>query len=509
MDDLYNNLKIYETEVKGSSSPSQNSQNVAFVSSNSSGSTNQAHGSNSANTDSMSDAKMAMLTMRARIFLNKTGRKISANGSETIWFNKSKWKQQRQKLWWLKMDLGMTGVTRLKKDLQTLHLWPILLQVLQAQILRAYKACLESVQARLDVYKKNEAIFEEDINILKLNVMLRDNALTELRKKFEKAEKEIDDLKLTLEKFKNSSKNQGKLLEIQVSDKLKTGVGYDSQVVDSQVFDSQVNDKYKTGEGYHAVPPPYTGNFMLHKSDLVLADEDDYVFSESVTSVLVVATSKAKTSELKPKESVKKVENNKQAKYPRKNSQSPRGNHRNWNNLMTQKLGSSFEFKNKACFVCGGFNHLIKDCDFYKKKMAKKPVWNNARRVDHQNSQRLTHPHSKRNFVPRSVLMKSGLKTLNTARQNSSRAAVSVNIARPINTAYPRPTVNYARPASNVFNIAHSHVRRSFNKFTTNKNNNLNEKVNTVRGNVTTVWPKAVVSDNKGHEANTVKASAC
>ncbi|GJX40188.1 putative ribonuclease H-like domain-containing protein [Tanacetum coccineum] len=309
-------------------------------------------------------------------------------------------------------------------------------------------------------------------------------------------------------------------------------------------------------KGYHAVPPPYTGNFMPPKPDLVLADEDEYVFSESVTSVPDIATSKAKTSESKPKsvsepliedwisdsedenetepkskqrkssfakvefvksnehvksprESVKKVENNKQAKYPRKNSQSPRGNQRNWNNLMTQKLGSNFEFKNKACYVCGSFNHLIKDCDFYEKKMAEKPVWNNAKRVNHQNSQRMTHPHPKRNFVPRAVLMKSGLKTLNTAGQNSSRAAVSVNTARPINTAYPRPTVNCARPASNVFNRAHSHVRRPFNKFTTNKNSNFNERVNTVRGNVTTVGPKAVVSDNKGNEANVVKASAC
>ncbi|GJU44336.1 hypothetical protein Tco_1201602 [Tanacetum coccineum] len=97
MDDLYNNLKIYETEVKGSSSSNQNSQNVAFVSSNNSSSSNQAYGSNSVNTDSMSDVidaddleemdlkwEMAMLTMRARIFLNKTGRKINANGSETI-----------------------------------------------------------------------------------------------------------------------------------------------------------------------------------------------------------------------------------------------------------------------------------------------------------------------------------------------------------------------------------------------------------------------------------------
>ncbi|GKD12706.1 ribonuclease H-like domain-containing protein [Tanacetum coccineum] len=210
-----------------------------------------------------------------------------------------------------------------------------------------------------------------------------------------------------------------------------------------------------------------------------------------------------------PRESVKNVKNKKQAKYPRKNSQSPRGNQRNCNNLMTQKLGSNFEFKNKACYECGSFNHLIKDCDSHEKKMVEKPVWINARRVNHQNSQRMTHPHPKGNFVPKAVSMKSGIKTLNTAGKNFSKAAVSVNTARPINTAYPRLTVNSARLASNVFIRAHTHVRRPFNKSTTNKNNNLKEKVNIVKGNVTTTWPKAVVSDNKENKANDIKASAC
>ncbi|GJY75180.1 putative ribonuclease H-like domain-containing protein, partial [Tanacetum coccineum] len=338
---------------------------------------------------------------------------------------------------------------------------------------------------------------------------------------------------------------------IQVSDKFKTGVGDDSQV-----FDSQMNDKYKSGEGYHVVPPFYTGNFMPPKPDLVLADKDEYVFSESVTSVPAIATSKVKTSESKPKsvsepliedwisdsenenefefksrqrklsnakvkfvksnehvkssrESVKKVENYKQVEYPRKNCQSPRGNKRNWNNLITRKLGSNFKFQNKACYVCGSFNHLIKDCDYYEKKMVENPVWNNAKRANYQNSQRITHPHLKRNFVPRAVLMKSGFKTLSTARQSSSRATVSVNTVRPINIAYTRPTVNSARPASNVFNRAHSHVRRPFNKYITNMNSNFNEKVNTIRENITTVGPKAVVNDNKGNEANAIKASAC
>nr|GEV15375.1 hypothetical protein [Tanacetum cinerariifolium] len=212
---------------------------------------------------------------------------------------------------------------------------------------RAYKAGLESVEARLDVYKKNEAVFEEDIKILKIDIMFRDNALTELRKKFKKAKIKRDDLKLTLEKFENLSKNQGKLL------------------------DSQVNDMYKTGKGYHVVPPPYTGNFMPPKPDLILVDMGEYVVSETVTSVPTVATNEAKTGESKPKsisepiiedwvsdsdnenetetkskqrkpsftkvefvkpnekvkthrEIIKHEEHNKQAKHPRKNSQSPR-----------------------------------------------------------------------------------------------------------------------------------------------------------------------------------------
>ncbi|GJS14367.1 hypothetical protein Tco_0408839 [Tanacetum coccineum] len=455
---------------------------------------------------------MAMLTMRASRFLNKTRRKINANGSKTIGFNKSK-----VEFYNCHKKGHFTREYRAPRENRNREPF---FKFFKLRFRGAYKAGLESVEARLDVYKKKEVVFEEDIKMLKLDIKLRDNALTELRKKFEKAKKERDDLKLTLEKFENSSKNLSKLLEIQVSDKFKTGVGYDSQVVDSQVFDSQVNDKHKTSEGYHAVPSSYTGNFMPPKPNLVLADEEEYVFSESITSVPAVATSEVKTIESKPKsvsepliedwisdsedenetefkskqrkpsfakvefvksnehvktprESVKKVENNKQAKYPRKNSQSPR------------------------------------DCDFYEKKMVKKTVWNNARRVNHQNSQRMTHPHPKGNFVPKAVLMKSGIKTLNTAGQNFSKAAVSVNTARPINTAYPRPTVNSARTTSNVFNRAHSHVRRPFNKSTTNKNSNLNEKVNTIKGNVTTAGPKAVVSDNKGNEANAVKASAC
>nr|GEU88936.1 hypothetical protein [Tanacetum cinerariifolium] len=55
------------------------------------------------------------------------------------------------------------------------------------------------------------------------------------------------------------------------------------------------------GLGYHAVPPLYTWNFIPTKHDFILADMDEHVVSESVTSVPVVATNEAETSELKPK----------------------------------------------------------------------------------------------------------------------------------------------------------------------------------------------------------------
>nr|GEY58185.1 putative ribonuclease H-like domain-containing protein [Tanacetum cinerariifolium] len=87
------------------------------------------------------------------------------------------------------------------------------------------KAGLEYVEARLEVYKKNEVVFEEDIKILKLDVMFRDKAITELRQKFKQAKKERDDLKLTLENFKGSSKNLSRLLDSQLCDKYKTGLG--------------------------------------------------------------------------------------------------------------------------------------------------------------------------------------------------------------------------------------------------------------------------------------------
>ncbi|GJZ81540.1 hypothetical protein Tco_0646534 [Tanacetum coccineum] len=77
----------------------------------------------------------------------------------------------------------------------------------------AYKTGLESVEARLLVYKKNESVYEEDIKVLKCEIHLREVAITELRRKLELAQKQKDEIQLTVENFENSSKNLSKLIK--------------------------------------------------------------------------------------------------------------------------------------------------------------------------------------------------------------------------------------------------------------------------------------------------------
>nr|GEV70473.1 hypothetical protein [Tanacetum cinerariifolium] len=103
LDDLFNSLKIYESEVKHSSSQGTDSQNLAFVSTTLADSTNDSVSvavnvsavgaklstSTLLNIDSLKmDLKwqMAMLTMRARKFLQKTGRNLGLRRTKKTCF---------------------------------------------------------------------------------------------------------------------------------------------------------------------------------------------------------------------------------------------------------------------------------------------------------------------------------------------------------------------------------------------------------------------------------------
>ncbi|GKB71582.1 hypothetical protein Tco_0932994 [Tanacetum coccineum] len=220
-------IHVYKADLslKSQSSSSSNFQNVAFVSSENTSSTNEvvniAHEVSTANsqgqassssyadnvmfsffisqsnsqqldnedleqidTDDLEEMdlkwQVAMLTMRVKRFLKKTGRNLNFNGKETVGFDKT------------------------KVECYNCHR-------------RGYQLGLESLEARIVVHQKNEAVYEEDIAFLKYDVKVRDNSITELKNQLVEALREKDDLKLKLEKFETSSKNLTDLLNSQIS----------------------------------------------------------------------------------------------------------------------------------------------------------------------------------------------------------------------------------------------------------------------------------------------------
>ncbi|GJV46544.1 hypothetical protein Tco_1431080, partial [Tanacetum coccineum] len=392
MDDLYNNLKVYEPEAKGTSSSNTSTQNMAFVSSNNSGSTNeavntshrvtatstQANAANTVNVDNLSDAvicaffasqssspqlvnedlqqlhlddleeidlrwQMAMLTMRARRFLKNTGRRLAINSNENIGFDKSK---------------------------------------------------------------------VECYNCHKKGLIHR-----------------INDKKTTTSNALISCDGLG---GYDWSDQAEEGPNYALMAYSSSSSDSEVSNDSTCSKS------------CLETVEVLKSQYEQLLKRFEKFELMVVAY---KTG------------------------------------LQSVEERLEFYKKNESVYV---------DCNYQR---VVKPVWNNAKRANHQNFAKKTHPCPKKNIVLRAVLMKSGLVSINTARQNISKTAVSVNTARQVNIAHSKTIVNAGRPMSYLSKTAHSTVKRPIHKNTTFKNSNFNQRVTTVKDkNVNAARPKAIVN---------------
>ncbi|GKD94566.1 putative ribonuclease H-like domain-containing protein [Tanacetum coccineum] len=141
------------------------------------------------------------------------------------------------------------------------------------------------------------------------------------------------------------------------------------------------------------------------------------------------------------------------------------------------------------------FDHLQAGCNYHQRKRV--VFGNNYTRVNHNYSAKKTHPSAHRNMVPKAVLIKNGLRPLNTVRL--------------VNIAHLKTTVHSATLMSRFSKIAPSTVRRPIQKKTTLTNRSFHQKVNTTRPKaVNTARPSpTVVNAVRANWVNAVKALAC
>ncbi|GJV87108.1 hypothetical protein Tco_1531046 [Tanacetum coccineum] len=221
---------------------------------------------------------------------------------------------------------------------------------------------------------------------------------------------------------------------------------------------TRANDRFSKADGYHAVPPPITRNFLTSRADISFAGLDEFAIRkkiiESKTTELKTATSESKTSETVGKTNKVNVEkpksvNKSVVSTPNINMDKviiDDWNSDDENDVSAEKTVSHVKTY-KTQTVKTQADKI--DCDFYDQKSPEpklknvvntgprvvKPVWDNAKRVNHQKfSNKLKYPQARRTFVPSGVLTRIGF--VNPVWPNEKRV---VHTGRPPSISFMRP----------------------------------------------------------------------
>ncbi|GJW10156.1 putative reverse transcriptase domain-containing protein [Tanacetum coccineum] len=311
-------------------------------------------------------------------------------------------------------------------------------------------------------------------------------------------------LKAERDRQKSYADNRRKLLEFEVVDRVMLKVSPWKGVIRFGKK-GKLAPRYLNIDGEESVnkieKPVRKNNDALIIEDWVSDDEDE------VESPVVVKKKTVIPTAAKIEKPVRK-----QVRYAEMyRSQRPRGNQRNWNGQKSNQLGCNFVFNNKACFICGSFDHIQYSCPNQQRKRI--VSGNNYNKKDNDYYSKTSHPSAHKHMAPRAVLMKTGLKSFNTARPvntvrsvNTGRpfsTARSFNTVRPFYTAHPKSTIHCARPRTYFQNQAQSTVHRPFYKRTTLTKRCFNQRFNTGRPF------RSTVNTVRARGFNAVKPSAC
>ncbi|GJR86936.1 ribonuclease H-like domain-containing protein [Tanacetum coccineum] len=488
IDDLYNNLKVFKADIKGSSGSSSNSKNVAFLSAKDISSSNEVNTANSVSTASG---------------LNSQGQTSSSSYTDDLMFSFFANQSNSPQL----DDEDLEQIDH--DDLEEMDLkWQVAMlsmRVKRGHFTRECRALRNQGNKNRDAgYKSRDntrrtvLVETSDALVIQDNVLIVQDGLgydwsyiaRDEPTEFALMAYTSNSLGSDTE-VQSCSKNCVKTyekLQKQFDEQQQTLSKDNLEIIAYQLGLESVEAQFQKDNGYHVVPPPLTRNYMPSLADLSFAGLDDSVYRPTANKTSVsVSQVKKSTSQIsntnvkmprdesvRPNEVIIKdwvsddedifQSNDLQAtdkpSFKRiaftnfrnefvkpKQAEKPRII-RGWNGKMTQKLGLGFRFTKKACFVCGSYNHLIKDCDFQEKRMAKKsvlknmgknsgqreirPVWNNTQRINHQNK-----------FVPSAVLTRSGRVPVSAAKHSSPRATASTSTFKPVNTATHTNTIKY------------------------------------------------------------------
>ncbi|GJV19686.1 hypothetical protein Tco_1368706 [Tanacetum coccineum] len=343
IDDLYNNHRVYEDEMKRSSSSTSNSQNLAFLSSENTNSTNEvstASGDIGVSTaggtsqvpstpcahdidgDDLEELdlrwQVAMLTVRVkkkghfarecRSGRNQGRRSYGDNGRSNAPTNESSSQA-------LVAQDGLGGYDWSNDfEVEPVNYALMAISSSSSSSSSDSEIALESLESRILGHEKNELAWGKKYEFQNYELKCREIKINNLNLELDKVVKERDELKDKIAKWEESTKNLGEILNSEMSARDKTGLGYGTQLnemsnnseTDSEislsVFDVRSSNEENTPEndrflknGYKAVPPSITGNFLTPRADISFIGLDEYAIKnkiiESQTTELNTKTS--------------------------------------------------------------------------------------------------------------------------------------------------------------------------------------------------------------------------
>ncbi|GKC54198.1 hypothetical protein Tco_1076943 [Tanacetum coccineum] len=249
--------------------------------------------------------------------------------------------------------------------------------------IQGYELALESLESRILRHEKNELAWGEKYEFQNYELKCREIKINNLKMELEKVVKERDELKVMIEKWEESSKDE-------MSNKSETDSEISMSVFEVSSSDEKItpaNDRFSKADGYHAVPPPITRNFLTPRANISFTGLDEYAIRKKI---IESKTTKPKdnTSESKTSKTVGKINEVEKSKTKINRD---KVSIEDWNSddkddvsevntvtlvktnetqtVKTQvdKIGQispkeEIEFKKiKACFVYKSTDHLIKD----------------------------------------------------------------------------------------------------------------------------------------------------